>query len=399
MTAKSQRNGPLRPRDAVIVEAVRTPVGRRNGKLAAWRPDDLLAFTLRALVARAGLAAETIDDVIVGCVDQAGEQSLNIARRAILIAGFPLEVVGTTVDCQCGSSQQALHFAANAVMAGAADVVVAAGVESMSRVPMAGSSHIYGSPVSPRYEERYPWVEQGTSSELMATHFGLSRLELDTYSLESHARAAAAIAGDRFRREIVPVPMPADTEAERLFETDECVRLDTSLDALAKLKPAFREDGVTTAGNASQISDGAAAVLVMAAEKAVELGLRPRARIVAQAVAGVDPTMMLHGPIAATAMVLKRAGLHADKIDLFEVNEAFATVPVAWLKETGLGHERLNVNGGAIALGHPLGASGARITATLLHELERRGGRYGLQTMCTFGGMATATVIERVTTD
>ncbi len=392
----SPGNRPLRPRDAVIVDAVRTPVGRRDGKLAGWRPDDLLAFTLRALVERVGLDAAKIDDVIVGCVDQAGEQSLNIGRRATLIAGFPLEVTGTTIDRQCGSSQQALHFAASSVLAEAADVVIAAGVESMTRVPIAGSAHIYGSPVSPRYEERYEWVEQGTSSEMMAEHFGLSRPELDEFALESHVRAATAITQGRFQREIEPVPVSGENGAETLFDTDEGVRFDTSLEKLAKLRSAFREDGVTTAGNASQISDGAAAVLVMAAETAEELGLKPRARVVAQAISGVDPTMMLHGPISATAKVLRRACLETNDVDLFEVNEAFAVVPVAWLKGTGVDAQRLNVNGGAIALGHPLGASGARIMATLLHELERRGGRYGLQTMCTLGGMATATIIERL---
>ncbi len=386
--------------DAVIVDAVRTPIGKRNGKLKDWHPVDLAAEALHALVERNDLDPGVVDDVIMGCLTQTGEQGLNVGRNAALAAGFPESVPGTTVDRQCGSSQQALHFAAQGVMAGAYDVVIAAGVESMTRVPM--GSTIYNSPGMPfgarmtqRYQPAGGLVPQGVSAERVAAQWGLTREDLDAYSLESHRRAAAAAATKRFRREIVPV-LVETTRGMKAWTDDEGVRRDTSMAALAGLKPAFQPGGLITAGNSSQISDGAAAALVTSAARAADLGLRARARFVAFAVAGVDPVLMLTGPIPATRRVLERSGLTLDEMDLVEVNEAFASVVLAWARELGADLDRVNVNGGAIALGHPLGASGARILATLLAELERRGGRYGLQVMCEGGGMANATVIERL---
>ncbi len=385
---------------AVIVDAVRTPLGRRNGKLRDWHPVDLSAEVLRALVTRNDLDPAEIDDVIFGCFSQTGEQALNVARSAALAAGFPDSVPGTTVDRQCGSSQQAVHFAAQGVMAGAYDVVVAGGVESMTRVPM-GSAILNGPglPFGPRVQQRYQpaggLVPQGIAAERVAEAWGLSRDELDAYSLRSHRLAAAATDEKRFRREIVPVTV--DTPGGKSeMRVDEGIRRDTSLEALAALKPAFEAGGRITAGNSSQITDGAAAVLIMSEARAAALGLVPRGRLVAFAVAGVDPVMMLTGPIPATAAVLRRAGLALADVDRFEVNEAFASVVLAWAAETGADLDKVNVNGGAIALGHPLGCSGARLTATLLGELERSGGRYGLQTMCEGGGMANALVIERM---
>ena len=381
---------------AVIVDAVRTPLGRRNGKLAGWHPVDLAAHTLQALVERNGLDPALVDDVIMGCVSQVGEQTLNIGRNALLAAGFPDSVPGTTVDRQCGSSQQSAHFAAQGVMAGAYDVVIAAGVESMSRVPMGASLLPGADPFGPRMTQRYPnLVPQGISAELIAEKWAIPREELDQFALRSHERAARATDEGRFEREIVPVPIVVD-DAEQLMTRDEGIRPDTSLEKLASLQPAFKPGGVITAGNSSQITDGAAAMLVMSEEAATRLGCMPRARFHAFALAGSDPILMLTAPIPATAKVLERAKLALDDIDRIEINEAFASVVLAWERDVHADPERVNVNGGAIALGHPLGCSGARLTATLLDELERSGGRYGLQTMCEGGGLANAMVIERL---
>jgi acetyl-CoA acyltransferase len=382
--------------NAVIVDAVRTPLGKRNGKLKDVHPVDLAAHTLRALVARNDLDPALIEDVIMGCVMQVGDQAVNVGRNAALSAGFPESVVGTTIDRQCGSSQQAAHFAAQGVMAGAYDVVIAAGVENMSRVPM-GSSFIPGSmPFGPGVIARYPnLVPQGISAELIAEQWGISREDNDEFSVRSHVRAAQATAEGRFDREIVPLRVTTESGDEE-FSRDEGIRPDSTMETLAKLKPAFKEDGVVTAANSSQITDGAAAMLIMSEEKAAQLGLRPRARFHAFALAGVDPVTMLTGPIPSTTKVLERAKMTLDQIDLVEINEAFAPVVLAWAKEHHPDMDRVNVNGGAIALGHPLGCSGARLMATLLCELERTGQRWGLQTMCEGGGMANATIIERL---
>jgi acetyl-CoA acetyltransferase family protein len=381
---------------AVIVDVVRTPLGRRNGKLKDWHPVDLAAHALRALVDRNDLDPALVDDVIMGCVMQAGDQALNIGRNAPLAAGFPESVAGTTIDRQCGSSQQALHFAAQGVMAGAYDVVIAAGVESMTRVPM-GSSILPGSrPWGPRMSERYPnLVPQGLSAELIAEKWGISREANDAFSVESHRRAARATDEGRFAREIVPVDVVIDDTSETMTR-DEGIRPDSTLEKLATLKPAFKEDGVITAANSSQITDGAAAVLVTSAERAGELGLTPRARFHAFALAGGDPVMMLTGPIPATSKVLERAGMALDDVDLIEINEAFAPVVLAWEQEHHPDMTKVNVNGGAIALGHPLGCSGARLMTTLVNELDRSNGRWGLQVMCEGGGMANATIVERL---
>ncbi|MFI5372546.1 MAG: thiolase family protein [Candidatus Eisenbacteria bacterium] len=382
--------------NAVIVDAVRTPLGRRNGKLAGWHPVDLAAHALSALVERTGIDPAVIDDVIMGCVSQVGEQTMNIGRSALLAAGFPDTVPGTTVDRQCGSSQQAAHFAAQGVIAGAYDVAIAAGIESMSRVPM-GSTMLPGTdPFGTRLVARYPnLVPQGISAELIAEKWGLTREQLDEFSLGSHQRAARATEEGRFERAIVPVPVTTDTGSE-LMTRDEGIRADSTIEKLASLKPAFKPDGVVTAGNSSQITDGAAAVLVMSEEAAVRYGMTPRARFHSFALAGADPVFMLTAPIPATAKVLERAKLSIDDIDRVEINEAFASVVLAWEQEVHADMDRVNVNGGAIALGHPLGASGARLMTTLLDELERDGGRYGLQTMCEGGGLANATIIERL---
>ncbi len=386
-------------REAVIVAAVRTAVGRRNGRLKDWHPVDLMAEVLSTLVQRTGVDADLIEDVIVGCVSQVGEQSLNVGRNAALAAGFPETVPGTTVDRQCGSSQQAIHFAAQGVISGAYDVAIAGGVEVMTRVPM-GSSYQQGpgAPFGSRMLHRYDngLVHQGISADLIAQKWELSRTELDEFSLESHRRAACATAEGRFRSQIVPVEVKNEDGTTSIFDQDEGIRTDTSLEKLASLKPAFKPDGLITAGNSSQISDGAAAVLIMERETAERLGLKPRARFVAFSLAGDNPILMLTAPIPATYKVLKKAGLTLDQMDLVEINEAFASVPLAWRSETVADMERVNVNGGAVAIGHPLGASGARLTTVLLHELERTGGRYGLQTICEGGGMANAMIIERI---
>ncbi len=391
-------------RSAVIVDAVRTPVGKRGGKLKDWHPVDLAAHVLDAIVARNDLDPGLVEDVIMGCVMQTGEQGLNVGRNAALAAGFPEEVVGTTIDRQCGSSQQSAHFAAQGVMAGAYDVVIAAGVESMTRVPMGVTAQQGpGFPFGPKMTERYDHglVPQGISAEMIAEKWSISRQQLDQIGLESHQRAARATDEGRFDTQIVPIEVALENGDVETMTRDEGIRWDTSLEKLAGLKPAFQPDGVVTAGNSSQISDGAAAVLIMSEDRALQLGLEPKARFVGFALAGVDPVIMLTGPIPATSKVLERAGLGLDDIDLFEVNEAFAAVVAAWRLEHGGAAssdlwERTNVNGGAIAVGHPLGASGTRLLTTLVHELDRSGGRYGLQTMCEGGGMANALVIERL---
>jgi len=382
-------------RDAVIVEAVRTPVGRRGGGLAETHPVDLSAHVLVALAERTGLDPAIVDDVYWGCVSQVGEQAFNIGRNVALAAGWPESVPGTTIDRQCGSSQQSVHFAAAAVISGQADVVVAGGVESMSRVPM-GSNFLNGPglPLGPRMMARYDNVmfNQGIGAEMIAERWGLSRTQLDEYSLGSHARAAAAQDAGAFVAQIAPVTRPDGV----VVDSDEGIRRDSSLEKLGGLKTPFKPDGVVTAGNASQISDGAAALLVTTSERAVELGLRPIARIHTAVVAAADPVIMLTAPIPATEKALKRSGLAIGDIGAFEVNEAFASVPLAWLAETGADPARLNPNGGAIALGHPLGGSGARLMTTLVHHLRDQGLRYGLQTMCEGGGMANATIIENL---
>jgi acetyl-CoA acetyltransferase family protein len=387
-------------RTAVIVDAVRTPLGKRNGRLREWHPVDLAAELLNAVRDRNDLDPAVVDDVVLGCVMQVGEQAANVARNAVLAAGWPDTVPGTTIDRQCGSSQQAAHFAAQGVIAGAYDVVVAGGVEVMTRVPMGASmaDGKFGYPFGPRLSARYAdqggIVPQGVSAELIADKWGITREAMDVYGLRSQQLAVAACRGGRFDREIVAV-LGSDGRA---MEHDEGVR-ETTLDSLARLKPAFRSEedgGRVTAGNSSQISDGASAVLVMTEERAAELGLVPRARFVSFAVAAGDPRLMLTATIPATARVLERAGLALDDVDVVEINEAFASAVLAWAQEQRPDMERVNVNGGAIALGHPLGASGTRLLTTLVCELEHRGGRYGLQTMCEGGGMANATVIERL---
>ncbi len=381
-------------REAVIVEAVRTPVGRRNGVLSGIRPEDLAGMTLRELVNRAGIDPALIEDVIMGCVSQVGEQALCIGRQAALIAGYPVHVPGVTIDRQCGSSQQAVHFAAQAILCGDMDVVVAAGIENMSRVPMGTSFR--GTEFSQELTSRYEIINQGLSAERIADKWGCSREQLDEFSLQSHLKAIKAQDEGRFDREIMPIEATLPNGSRTLVKSDEGPRRGTSLEKLGELKSPFKENGKITAGNASQISDGSAALLLMSREKAEALGLKPRCRVVARSVVGSDPTLMLTGPIPATAMVLAKAGLTIKDIDVFEVNEAFAPVALAWLQETGADPARLNPNGGAIALGHPLGASGARLMTTMLYELERTGGRYGLQTMCEGHGMANATIIERL---
>ena len=388
---------------AVIVDAVRTPGGKRNGKLKNWHAVDLAAQALNALIARNHLDPALIDDVIMGCVSQVGEQAFNVGRSAVLAAGWPESVPATTIDRQCGSSQQALHFAAQGVMSGAYDIVVAAGVEVMTRVPMgssvgANAGRPFGPGVAARYEPQGGLQNQGIGAEMIADQWSISREELDAFSAESHRRAARATAEGRFEREIVPVYVRDENGelTDELMDTDEGIRADSSVTTLATLRAAFKEGGKVTAGNSSQITDGASAVLIMSEERARELGYTPRARFHSFALAGVDPVTMLTGPIPATTKVLERAGLTLDDMDVVEINEAFASVVLAWQKEHRADMSKVNVNGGAIALGHPLGASGAKLCATLLNELERTEGRYGLLTMCEGGGLANATIIERL---
>lgn len=382
----------------VIVDAIRTPAGRRNGALKDVHPVELLGHVLKALQERNGFDPADVDDVISGCVMQMGDQAVNIARNAVLAAGWPERVPGTTVDRQCGSAQQALHFAAQGVMAGVYDMVVAAGVESMTRVPMGSTieNELAQTPWSESIVERYApaggLVNQGVGAEMIADRWGFSRADLDAYAAQSHQRAAKAYANGHFDNELVPVPLPDGG----LLTADEGLRAETTSEVLGGLRSSFKDDGKITAGNASQIADGASAVLVMSEERAAALGLRPRARFHGFAVEGADPVSMLTGPIPATQKVLQRTGLSIDDIDRFEVNEAFAPVVLAWAAELGADLERVNVNGGAIALGHPLGSSGTKLTSTLLNALEQSGGRYGLLTMCEGGGMANATIIERI---
>ena len=379
-------------RDAVIVAAVRTPVGKRGGGLAAVHPVDLSALVLTEIARRTGLDPALVDDVIWGCVSQIGDQSSNIARFAVLAADWPESIPGTTVNRACGSSQQAVDFAAHAVMCGAMDIVVAGGVESMSRVPL-GVTRTVGMPYGPAVLARYDdfSFNQGISAELIAEKWGLSRTGLDTFAVRSHALAAAAVDSGAFDAQLLPVPA-----GDHEVTADEGVRRDSSVERLAQLKPSFKEDGVIHAGNASQISDGAAALLVTTPERARSLGLTPIARYHSGSVVGADPVLMLIGPIAATEKLLARSGVALSEIGTFEVNEAFAPVPLAWLAETGADPERLNPLGGAIALGHPLGATGAILMTRMVHHLRDRGIRYGLQTMCEGGGTANATLVELV---
>jgi acetyl-CoA acyltransferase len=384
-------------REVVIVEAVRTPIGRRNGKLKDIHPVVLGSLVLKELVQRSGISPEQVDDVVFGNVTQVGEQSLNIGRNAWLTAGFPFTTPATTVDRQCGSSQQAIHFAANLIAASICDITIAGGVESMSRVPMGSNAVSPGTPFPPELMELYDLVPQGISAELIARKYGISRKQMDEFGVRSHQLAHDATQKGRFKSQLMPVEISLNGNGHHdLLTQDEGIRANASYEATASLQPAFNPEHSITAGNSSQISDGAAAVLLMSLEKAKELGLKPRARIRAQAVVGTDPVLMLEGPIPGTAAVLKRAGLDLKSIDLFEVNEAFASVVLAWRNETGADMNKTNVNGGAIAVGHPLGASGAILMTRLLNELELRDLRYGLETMCCGGGLGTATIIDRV---
>ena len=386
--------------NAVIVDAVRTPVGRRGGKLSGWHAVDLAAQPIRLLAERNDLDPSLVDDVVLGCTMTVGEQAMNIARNAVLAAGFPDTVPGTTVDRQCGSAQQAVHFAAQAVMAGAMDVVIGGGVESMTRVPIGsttdpGPGEAYG----PLYLQRFQLIHQGMCAEEIARRWDVSREEMDAFALESHRRASEAVEAGRFSGEVVPLEVRTFDDpggSGDLITSDEGIRRDTSLAKLAGLRPAFSEDGLVTAGTSSQISDGAAAVLVMSEEKADELGLRPRARFHTFAVAANDPEIMLTAVIPATRLVLEKAKLDIGDIDVIEINEAFASVVLAWQRELRPDMTKVNRNGGAIAIGHPTGASGARLMATMLNELERTAGRFGLQAMCEGGGQANATIIERL---
>jgi acetyl-CoA acyltransferase len=385
-------------RDAVIVEAVRTPLGKRRGALRKVHPVELSAQVLKALVARAGVRPEQVDDVIWGCVMQVSEQAGNIGRNAVLAAGWPESVPATTIDRQCGSSQQSAHFAAAGVMAGQYDLVIAGGVESMTRVPMGSARGDGGSPWGTWVRERYgvDGFNQGIGAEMLAKRWNISREQADQLSLESHRRAAEATDAGRFKNQITPVQAPDDDGNLITVEVDEGLRRGTSMEKMASLKPAFQDDGIVTAGNSSQISDGAAALLITTSEIADQLGLTPLVRFHSFSLAGVDPVSMLTGPIPATQKVLEKAGLKVDDIGAFEVNEAFATVIGAWLAEIGAPWEKVNPNGGAIAIGHPLGGSGARLMTTLVHHMVDNGIQYGLQTMCEGGGMANGTILELV---
>src|SRR3954467_13797574 len=390
-------NGKFGGREVVIVEAVRTPIGRGHREKGAFRdlhPATLLARTYTALIKRAGIDASEVEDVVTGCVQQFGEQGLNIGRNAWLEAGLPIETPATTIDRQCGSAQQAVNFAAALVASGVHDAAIGGGVEHMGHISFADSMSVqqeHGFAFSPELMERYQLVPQGISAEMIADKWEIPRSELDEIGLRSHQLAAKATEEGRFERETIPFAVNGDT-----YVTDQGIRPDTSLEKLSQLKPAFKEDGKITAGNSSQISDGAAAVLVMTREKADELGLKPRARIADQTTVGVDPVIMLTGPIPATRKLLERNGMKIDDIDLIEINEAFASVVAAWRRELEPDMDRVNVNGGAIALGHPLGSTGARLITTLLHELERSDKEWGLVTMCCGGGLGTGTLIQRV---
>ncbi|MGB3485679.1 MAG: thiolase family protein [Mycobacterium sp.] len=381
--------------EAVIVEAVRSPVGKRNGGLSGVHPAELSAQVLNGLVARAGVDPGLVEDVIWGCVMQAGEQALDIARTAVLAAGWPETVPGVTIDRQCGSSQQSVHFAAAGVVAGHYDVVVAGGVESMSRTPMGSSLASGGHPYPDAFRSRYGQnPNQGIGAEMIAQQWGFDRTTLDQFSLDSHGKAATAQDAGAFEDQIVAIKTKDADGNDVAITKDEGIRRGTPIEKMAQLKPAFKEDGVIHAGNSSQISDGSAALLFMSAEKAKSLGLKPIARVHTATLAGADPVIMLTAPIPATQKALKRSGLSVDDIGVFEVNEAFAPVPLAWLKDIGADEKRLNPNGGAIALGHPLGGSGARIMTTMLYHMRDKGIQYGLQTMCEGGGQANATILE-----
>ena len=381
-------------REVVIVEGVRTAVGRRKGSLSGIRADELAAVVLEEVVKRAGIKKGEVEDVILGCVTQIGEQGLNIARTSLLIAGFPIHVPGVTIDRQCGSSQQAVHFAAQAIASGDMEIVIAGGVESMTRVPMFSNS--LGVEPSSKLTDNYLVVNQGISSELMVKDYGLSRGQLDQYSANSHLKALSAISDGRFEKEIVPIEVQAVDGSKKVFAVDEGPREGSTVEVLSQLKTVFNDKGVITAGNASQISDGASAVLLMSREKAEQLGLKPQARIIARSVIGSDPTLMLTGPIEATRKVLSKAKLSIEDMDTYEVNEAFAQVPLVWLEELKADPEKLNPDGGAIALGHPLGATGTKLLVTLMNRLERTKKRYGLLAICEGMGMANATIIERL---
>jgi acetyl-CoA acyltransferase len=389
-------NGNFQGREVVIVEAARTPIGRGHEEKGYYRdvhPSTLLATTYKALIDRAGIEASEVEDVITGCVQQFGEQALNIGRNAWLEAGLPVETPATTIDRQCGSAQQAVNFAAALVASGVHDVVIGGGVEHMGHISFADSMSVqqeHGFAFSPQLLERYQLVPQGISAEMIAAKWEIPRSELDEIGLRSHQLAARATEEGRFEREIIPFSVNGDT-----YVTDQGIRPDTSLEKLAQLKPAFQEDGRITAGNSSQISDGAAAVLLMTREKADELGLKPRARVADQTTVGVDPVIMLTGPIPATHKLLRRNGMKISDVDLIEINEAFASVVAAWRREIEPDMDRVNVNGGAIALGHPLGSTGARLITTLLHEMERSDREWGLVTMCCGGGLGTGTLIQR----
>jgi acetyl-CoA acyltransferase len=389
-------------REAVILEAVRTPIGRKAGKLSGWHPVDLLAEVLQAAVERTGIDPARVDDHITGCVSQTGEQGINIGRNAWLAAGLPEEVPATTIDRQCGSSQQAAHFAAQGVLAGVYDLVIASGIEHMTRVPMGvTASQGPGFPFSQKLLDRYEGglVPQGVSAEIIAERWGLSRQQLDEFGARSHELAHRATEEGRFDREIHPIKVEGEAGTE-VFEHDEGIRYPVNREKMATLPTPFKDDGVVTAGNSSQISDGSGAVVIASRETAEELGLRPRARFHSFALAGVDPITMLTGNVPATRRVLERGGLKLEDIDAVEINEAFASVVLAWKQDLEIPEDwfedRVNPNGGAIAMGHPLGASGARLMTSLLHELDRRQGRYGLQTMCEGGGISNATIIERL---
>ncbi|NYF23296.1 thiolase family protein [Sporosarcina sp. JAI121] len=381
-------------KEVVIVEGVRTAIGRRKGSFANYRPDELAAVVLEELIQRAGISKGDVEDVILGCVTQAGEQGGNIARTAALIAGFPIHVPGVTIDRQCGSSQQAVHFASQAILSGDMDIVIAGGVESMTRAPM--MSNMGDAKPSPKLTEKHEIINQGLSAERIANNWELSREELDRFSYDSHQRAIRAINEGKFEEEIVSVDVMMEDGTTEKFTIDEGPRPESTTEVLAGLRTVFDEKGVITAGNASQMSDGASAVLLMSREKAEELGIKPIARIVARAVVGSDPTLMLTGPIEATRKVLEKANLSIEDMDTYEVNEAFAPVPLAWLKDIGGDREKLNPNGGAIALGHPLGATGTKLLVSMIHELKRTNGQYGLLAICEGMGMANATIIERL---
>lgn len=382
----------LQDREPVIVATLRTPVGRRNGSLKDWHAGALLAEVFGAIVDRAGVPREQIDDVVAGCATQVGEQAGNVARTALLMAGFPFSVPGTTVQRACGSSQQAVHFADNLIRSGVCDVVLAGGVEQMSKTRGGNDDTTYGKRHPDDLVQRLSMPSMGVAAERIAERWNLSRTYLDELSVRSHELTAAAHDAGRFAASMLPIKQPDGS----VFDFDEGLRRGTTVETLAGLKTSFREDGRITAGNASQVSDGASAVLMMTAAKAREYGLRPRARLKAQLVVGVDPEIMLTGPIPATQQILQRAGLKLSDIDLFEINEAFASVLGAWIHDIQPDMNRVNVNGGSIAMGHPLGSTGARLMTILLDELERRGGRYGLQSMCCGGGLGTATIVERL---